>query len=236
MKGIYEKDFQKFLLHTDEKKILFERISEEIRKRKVSSLLDIGAGDGFLSVPLSRTVDRYLAIERSPIFIKKLRDEGLEVIPEEFPCKVRGKFDMVLVSHSLPEKNYKEFVNTAWEAVSPGGTLLIITHREKEGEWGELLQTMGEVGSNFYTYAEVKSHVELLGETEVKKFTSHVYSREEDEVLESLSFVFSEGDEEKKKRFMRQESWLRDFLSDYKKNEGIFFPFNHFFITCVKKK
>ncbi len=237
MKRIYEKDFENFLMHTNEKSILFEKISEEIKKKKVSSLLDIGAGDGFLSVPLSKQVSRYLAIESSALFAKKLSEKGLDVVRRKFPFTLKEKFDMVLISHALPEKECEKFVKSAWKAVNVGGSLVVITHKEKEGDWSFLLTQMreNEDTTDHLTYEKVVDIMNLLGKTELKKFKTHIYAPNEKEAIEVLSFMFSDGNKKLKHRFLSQNKKVSKIISKYKTSQGIIFPFNNFMIIAVKK-
>ncbi len=239
MNKTYERDFENFLLHTNEKLLLFEKISEEIRKKKVSSLLDIGAGNGFLSVPLSKKVDYYLAIEKSKLFAEKLSRAGLNVIQRSFPFNLNEKFDMVLISHALPEDNYENFIREAWNFVLPGGSLLIITHKEKGGDWVRLLEEIKGLKSKEkkkkdYTYDEITLFMSKLGETKVSKTASHVYSSNEKDAIRALSFIFSDGDQKLKKSFMSHKTTLSKILSKYTTEDGIFFPVNHFFIITQK--
>src|SRR3972149_4254514 len=98
----YESDFQVFLKYTNEKKILKEEISKLINKFNIRSILDIGAGNGELSQPLSEEVEDYLCIEPKKDFVGLLRKKGLTVIESEFPTELDRQFDMVLCSHSVP--------------------------------------------------------------------------------------------------------------------------------------
>ena len=77
MEDIYKNDFEKFLSHTDEKKVLLDEISKEIEKHKTESLLDIGAGNGLLSIPLSKKVESYLAVEPNKKFVLDLLPKPL---------------------------------------------------------------------------------------------------------------------------------------------------------------
>ena len=61
------------MITTNQKDVLFREISLYLKKYKVKSLLDIGAGDGILAQKLANRVSRYLAIESDRERIEKLR-------------------------------------------------------------------------------------------------------------------------------------------------------------------
>ena len=73
MEEQYIKDFETFLKHTDEKEVLYQALAEEIKSNHFSSILDIGAGNGDLSLPLSKLVNRYLAVEQKPKYVQRLK-------------------------------------------------------------------------------------------------------------------------------------------------------------------
>ncbi len=119
----YGGDFEFFLQHTTEKNVLFREIKKEIEKHPVQSLLDIGAGEGSLSIPLSKAVNEYLAVEMKPEFAQKLQKAGVTVIESEIQkATISNQFDTVLMSHSLYfREDYRGFTEKAWSLVKPGG-------------------------------------------------------------------------------------------------------------------
>ena len=98
----YTKAFRAFLDHTTEKQDLFAALKRRIEVAGAQSLLDIGAGNGDLAIPLSELVTTYLAIEPKPDFAAKLMANGIKVINSAFPCDFGGTFDAVLASHVIP--------------------------------------------------------------------------------------------------------------------------------------
>ena len=101
--------------HYNQKEVLLQHISHHIEKIGASSLLDIGAGDGKLAIPLSKKTENYAAIESSHERVDLLRKAGLTVIEGIFPINVGGLYHMVLIVHSLPEKvdEVKPFLKAA---------------------------------------------------------------------------------------------------------------------------
>lgn len=115
----YDDAFRAFLNHTDEKRILFGEISQRIAEKNIKSLLDIGAGNGQLSIPLAQLAKRYLAVEARENYVQKLRNAGLEVCHAVFPCIINDRFNMVLASRSTPwrSEDYQPFIGAAWNNV-----------------------------------------------------------------------------------------------------------------------
>lgn len=150
----YATYFAKFVQHTNEKPVFIEEIINIIRQRQVKSMLDIGAGNGALSIPLARLVPDYVAIESNVNHIALLKDASLSVIPQKFPCPVQGTFDLVLASHVLSYQtlDQREFVNCAFDMVNHRGILLLVTFRSNEkNEWTELIEQLEIPVHGYYT-------------------------------------------------------------------------------------
>jgi SAM-dependent methyltransferase len=235
----YKNDFEKFLSHTNEKEMLLEEILHEIEKHNAKSLLDIGAGNGLLSIPLSKRVERYVAIESKKSFVEKLQKAGLEVIHDSFPCTVQEQFDIVLSSHSLSysKDNFEPYVRSAWERVTEGGELLIITYRGEEDDWTLLMKGLDEdpIDRNKLGYANLLALVKSLGKVELRKVKTIAKADSLEDMIEALSFVASDGIPEKKKKFLENHLKLQQLLAAYKVDNGFEFPFWHYVISTSKK-
>lgn len=239
MEDAYKNDFEKFLSCTDEKQILLDEITDDIKRIGANSLLDIGAGNGLLSIPLSKRIDHYVAIESKVSFVEKLKEAGLTVMQATFPTNVEGSFDLVIASHSISYKKnlFEPFIRKAWELVKPDGTFLIITYRGQEDDWTNLLRELGE---NLIDYNRVgyNSTIELLyslGEVKTRKVTTRVLTENIEDMLDALSFVASDGKPKRKERFMKKQSRIEKILnSRYRDGANYFFPFQHFFISTHK--
>ncbi len=240
MEKEYKSDFEKFLAHTDEKRILLEEITKEIGRCNAESLLDIGAGNGLLAIPLSKKVSRYVALEPKESFVEKLKSGGLNVIQGSFPVPVSEKFDLVLSSHSLSyeKETFEPFIKKAFELLHPKGVFLIITFRGQDDDWTNLLDLLGKKDKTDRNRIMFNSIIELLntlGAVTIRKVITKVTTDNLEDMIQALSFVFSDGKPEKKEAFLGYRIKLEKLLnSKYKIEQGYFFPFQHFFIMTKK--
>lgn len=235
--SMYYKDFKTFLSYTNEKEILLSEIASDIEKYNVKSLLDIGAGNGLLSIPLSAYVKKYVAVESHKPYAKKLQQAGLRAIARPFPFSLNEIFDMVLICHALSYKTpYRTFLRGAWRNVSFGGHLLFITYRAGRDDWTLLMDAVGIPvhKRNAGRFSAICNLLETLGDLHVRKVTTYVTTPTKKEMISALAFVASGGDEEKKKHFLFTD--LDRILLPYKKGETYSFPFHHFFILVQKPR
>lgn len=238
---MYPRYFQKFLDHTDEKEVFVREISTEIKDAQAREMLDIGAGNGQLSIPLASLVSRYVAIERNDEHAAKLRAAGLEVIQSVFPCEVPGSFDFVLASHVLSYRSQQDqrgFLHRAWNTVTKGGTFLVVTYRsEEEDDWTRLMQRLGENRQDTHA-AGFRNTLETLaglGEVHVRKVETHVRTDQLDDMLQALAFVASDGIPAIADEFLAKRKELQAiFDAEYRIGEEYVFPFQHFFVRARK--
>lgn len=229
---MYSEAFKSFLKCTDEKQVFIDTILTYIDEYSVNSLLDIGAGNGDLSIPVAKKVGRYMAIEPDTEHVATLRGAGLNVIEGKFPCPVSEKYDVVLCSHSTPGKpeGFKPFIHEAFNCVDTDGSLLIITYDDAQGAWGQMLDDCNIEWPGFH-----KGRMALLREflfTEFKNITeqeiiTHVSSNNINEFLEALAFVYTDGKSESEP--FTQSPAIREYVQkNYYKNEMYSFPFTHY--------
>ncbi len=234
----YKNDFEKFLSHTNEKAILYNEINRIIKARRIKSVLDIGAGNGLLSIPLARQVEKYTAIEKKPSFVEKLRSAGLDVIEGEFPLEITDEYNLVLISHALSyeKEQINSFISNAWKLVSNDGALLVITYRGEDDDWSRFMRFLGKdpISRNIDGYNELIDFVHKVGKAEIRKVTTTVETEGIDDMIEALSFVASNGIPELKNDFLTQSEKIKIFLETYHTDEGYIFPFQHFFIIASK--
>ncbi len=238
--NLYPKYFEDFLNVTDEKEQLFEGIMKEIEGFDFQSILDIGAGNGKLSIPLSIAMPDYVAIEPNVLFAERLRIGRIkEVIEKKFPCKINRQFDLVLISHVLsynPEE-FKPFIEAAFEAVKPKGLLLIITYRSEEDDWTKLLEKLGEsrAEENEKNFRQILRYTHTLGSVTLEEVTSRVRATKIEEMLKALAFVYSDANPVKKKYFLsKKEIIIKTLNKKYRRKRQYYFPLRHVMINIRK--
>lgn len=241
MQDHYKNDFERFLAHTDEKGVLLGKIKEYLAKFSVKSLLDVGAGNGMIAIPLAKEVQRYVAVEPKASLAKKLREAGLEVMEESFPAEIAERFDMVLSSHSVSYKRekYEPFIAGAMSLLNPGGVFLLITYRGQDDDWTHLMESIGESTSD-YSRTRFNRIIEFLysfGDVKEKKVATHVATDNLADMMEALAFVASDGDPARKEEFLKHSPKLEKILSSqYRSNGGYSFPFRHFFLATKRTR
>lgn len=241
MEEQYIKDFETFLRHTDEKKVLYEALAEELKSKHLSSILDIGAGNGDLSLPLSKLAKRYLAVEQKPKYVQKLKSLGVEVVEGNWPLNLASQesFDLVLSSHSISYHHSKvwPFLTAAWERVAPGGELLIITFRGEPDDWTNLTAQMGDDLLSYHepAFADLIKGLSRWGETEVSKIITTVKTETLEQMLAALAFVYSDGQIDRREKFFSHQEIISDLLKQkYQPGDKYIFPFQHFLIRVAK--
>jgi SAM-dependent methyltransferase len=124
------------MVRTNQQNVIAHEVTGVIRGNSARSLLDIGAGNGVLAKQLAAAVGTYTAVEHSQENIDALQSLKLSVIADSFPTYVKDRYDVVLISHAVPEaaEHLRAFVSTAWHAVAPGGALLIVTFKGSHGQ------------------------------------------------------------------------------------------------------
>lgn len=243
MKGTpeeYARAFETFLRCTDEKKVFLETLKEKIAEDKISSIIDIGAGNGDLALPLSKLIQKYVAIEPVHTYAERLRKNGIDTIESFFPCDVGNTFDMALISHSLPWKSekYQPFLLKASELLNKSGEVLVITYDDGIGDWHEML-----LNCNLPSKRRVTGHIGALTDFIRLTFSNMtrtdivttVTSKNLDEVLSALAFVYSDGEPSHFKEFTNS-AVVRDYLKDryWTEEKGFSFPFTHIFLSFKK--
>jgi SAM-dependent methyltransferase len=233
----YTRLFKHFLSHTDEKTLLLRELRRNLRTLRPSSLLDIGAGNGELSIPLSRNIPDYVVIERKPEYVSTLYKAGLDVIAGSFPECVKRlpqfSFDAVLVSHSAPwhEDEYVPFLEAATSLVRKGGRLIVITYDNAESAWGRMRDACGDPvsESSRMRIASLKARLGTFGHVTCATAETHVRTSSLRDLMEALAFVYSDGDMERAELFIRNQQY-RKYLDEHNRTKhGFEFPFEHLF-------
>ena len=236
----YTRAFEVFLAHTTEKEDILAALTQRIETDAASSLLDIGAGNGELAFPLSRLVNTYMAIEPNRKYADRLRGSNFTVFQVPFPWTIYGylRFAIVLASHVVPwnETESESFIRAAWKHVNKGGVFMMITYDEERSEWSDLLQLSGlpipEVGQG--RFEGYKKLLASLGALEVDTITTYVKTRNLEDMLLALSFVYGDGKAEAAQRFCENEIVRRALEVNYYVKGSYRFPFTHYLLQARK--
>jgi len=237
---LYQKDFKLFQQLTDEKPKLLKWLQLFLATEGVRSVLDIGAGNGDLAIPLSQCCQRYQAVEKHPEYAKILRLAHIPVVEVAFPVRIGETYDLVLLSHVLAraQEKWQPVLDAAWETVEPSGTLLIVTYRGGEDDWTKLVRGIGRDESDYNrtTYQLLLSYLQNLGNVRVDRLESVVSSASLDEMVGALSFVASGGVDERKAEFLEQRQIVEQLLNRrYRHEDSTYrFPFQHYLVQVKR--
>ncbi len=235
----YEQAFEAFLDCTDEKSVLLDYFSSVLKQRGVATLLDIGPGNGDLSVPLANLVDRYVAVEPISAYVAALRQRKLMVIQSRFPTSIiREKFDLVLASYviSLTDTDLKPFVEAAWKLVNPDGALVIAIHQGTEPSWQDLVLTLKEDNLPYHraVYQRLVELLQSCGRVERRVLTTQIQSSSLEKMVAALGFVWSDGDKQLWLGYDRHDQEVAELLRAKYCHDNVFcFPFEHTVLTTT---
>jgi 2-polyprenyl-3-methyl-5-hydroxy-6-metoxy-1,4-benzoquinol methylase len=237
---LFYEGFESLQRHSDEKRVYVEKFVEYIGRYAASSLLDVGAGDGEVALPISEHVDNYVAIEQSLEYAMRLQAAGKTVVNQLFPTDIKGKYDLVVMSHVISHVsgNYTTLVPAAWDLINPDGHLLVVTHRgAKEDDWSRLLESVG-LG---YSETSSKHLSELIddlserGDTTIENVVTHLKADQSSQMIRAMAFLAASGGKTHYNRFMEKADAVTEVLeSRYRVEDGFYFPFIHPFISTKK--
>lgn len=234
----YSTAFASFLASTNEKSALYTWLEQAIEQHRISSLLDIGPGNGDLSVPLSRLVQRYVAVEPNELYVAALRASGLEVVHSAFPAPLTQTFSMVLASHviDVDDAQLPLFIESAWRAVNHDGVCVVITHRGADDDWQALCERLAYDNLPYHR-AVFERSVELLqqhGEVAQQRLHTTIESSSREQMLSALGFVWSDGNHDRWVLFERHQQAVADLLdTHYRRQDRYVFPFEQTVITTT---
>jgi|GEM_PF-3330820 len=140
----FKRRYTIFTKLSDHKQKALERILANVKECKTKSLLDVGAGDGALSIPLSTKFGKVVAIDKNPVLTEALRRNGISAITSRWEdVQLEKSFDVVLASHFLyyiEPRLRKRAVQKMYESLSPGGKLILIVNKEDDDFHGLLFK------------------------------------------------------------------------------------------------
>lgn len=236
---LYAQSFKKFLFHTDEKEVFLKELDEYITNHKPQSILDIGAGNGTIALPIASKVKKYVAVEHNAAYATRLREAGLDVIESSYPTSVDGRFDLVVLSHAISYEmnNHIALITNAWRSVTDGGHLLIVTHRGEKDAWSELLDTIGMGKLDIYKpiFQEIMNALHERGTVKVTRIITTLETTNLKDMCAAMAFVAAAGQRKLFDQFMGSQDSLNKLLEDrYRTRSGYSFPFTHIVLSTEK--
>ena len=238
---LYYQGFESLQSNSDEKQVYIATLTNYLGRFGVQSLLDIGAGNGEVAIPISEQVDEYVAVEQSPEYSARIRDAGRKVVEGLFPTHVEGKFDMVLMSHVISHitGNYQSLIPPAWNLVKPEGHLVVVTHRGTEADdWSKLLESidLGYSERSTNRLNELLAELSGYGQTDIEYVTTNLRTPDIQQMLKAMAFLAASGGKAQFDRFMAKSNTVSHLLrSNFRTEEGYSFPFIHPFIRTKKE-
>ena len=217
-----------------QKETLKKFVLEFISSHSVDSMLDIGAGSLETAKPYSEAVGKYVAIEENKTRTEKLQKEGIHVLANNFPCDVSGTYDLVLSSHSVPEKvqEYKSFFEKAWSLVNEKGWLVIVTFK---GASDTLLKFQCELTGKCNMFDEEKYNkiLEILNNFG-KPTTNKIISIEKTQIVDDLIEIICWS---LRLDIKKWGSAVKEKLEkEFKKGNEFIFPHEHLVILLQKQE
>jgi hypothetical protein len=185
----------------------------------VRSILDIGAGDGRLAVPVAQLVESYVAVEADEARAEALLESGLSVIQGRFPdVDVPGNFDLVVASHSIPDSEmmYERFLGSAWGRVRGlHGCLLVITFVGSRSSRRELARYLGIDldGPDERRLSELQRVLLGLGDVAAWEVTSQSWTRDLNEMVAEVISSFTRSVSERGRYEQRVADTVRSRYS-----------------------
>jgi len=136
--------WEKYIQYTNEKKLILDKILQIAKPKREWSFLDVGAGTGEITIPLSQLIGKTTIVEESKQQIEKLlrKNRFLDVYNKKFEYVILARnFNLVLMSLVLMHiEDWKKTIEKLLACTKPEGYMFIVHHRES-GDLRDLLST-----------------------------------------------------------------------------------------------
>ncbi len=218
----YQKSFELFLRKTDEKVVIEDFVRDAVFLHRDMSFLDIGGGDGSLTLNIARKVGRTTVVEPNRGLCKGLtRHQKIRVINKKWEdIHLAEKFDFILAAYVVtyfPRSRRKQLIRKMYHLLNPGGKLLILSVDAKKGSWRKVHSRFYELMGHFHHSSDdALKRIVAEYDTISKSFKTSVIARNTGEMMEILHFDFHNYPD----ALLKFSEALERFLRKYKKPDG----------------
>lgn len=217
----YQQSFDLFLKRTDEKEIILRFIEKIIKFQKIGKFLDIGAGNGSLSLHISKNVSETLAVEPNEYLFQELKKKKLNAVNEKWEdIAIKDKFDFILVAYAFtyfPVKKRERLIKKMFNLLNSGGRILFLSVDPQKGTWRK-------VHNYFYDQVNLKHQSaddqmrEILSRYPhiSKNFKTKITAKSLNEMMLILYFSFVKYEN----GFIKFSAQLKKYLEKYQTTDG----------------
>lgn len=234
----YQQQLELFERCSNSKDLCLERLRAVVdRLPRHESFLDIGAGNGILTLPLAKTFRRVVAVEPNPILAANLKSRApeLHVLQDTWQNVDMGSalFDFILCSHvlyHLPEAEWMRQIDHMYEHLRPGGQMALI-----------LQSPLGNKASFFTAFSEPdinvlglwKGILHTYGEDalDARYFTCDIHTHTLDEMVAIACLLLLHNS-----RWHDHPQAFRCYLDDHHRcDDGYHFQYDELILLLSKK-
>jgi len=190
-----------------------------------------------MAIPLSRMVKRYLAIEKDHEAARALGVEGLDSVAGTFPVQLHESFDLVLSCHTVPEAGveyYSEFLDCAWQSVTLGGVLLVVTFKGGRGDSARLREELtGNRNGTDPQFEAIRQNLIPRGILRIEKINTYITSPHISDIIEYIDKLVFRAESEKVTHLDRLSEIL---FMRYRLDDVYIFPLQHLFLSVTRTR
>ena len=230
----------KYLQYSNEKQLILDKILQIVKPKREWSFLDVGAGTGEITIPISQLVGKTTIVEESKSQVDKLlkKNSFLDIYNKKFEYVILARqFNLVLMSLVLMHiEDWKKTIEKLLACTKPEGYMFIVHHKES-GDLRDFLSTFrsminGREEEKRWRFEDIQQIIQELGEKpNVEEINATLTIPSVKEAVNLCEFFFHKP----VKDFSRQiVSRLEEYFES-KQQKGKVVLSAHYGIVWVKK-
>lgn len=214
----YDRYLQHYASRSDEKVKLRELLLGELKRVAKHAFLDVGPGEGELTIPISSLFESTTIIEVNSKFIVLLESKipNLRVLNtgiEDLKANRKDAYDLILLSHVLYYVDicaWNDVIRVLYSMLAARGMLVVVLN-DNTGDWGELIARFknkypGQCAFNYRPFSEFISAIETTYQNiKVVPYSSQLTYSDIDSAVEAVLDQLLQV-----KRADRNDSFIRD--------------------------